>query len=116
MRLTAAAFIALLALAGSALAQPAGAPPALEPLPPPPPPTPGFDLDPALEPQVTIRRRDGAVIEEFRTPGGRIYMIRVIPENAPPYFLVDETGDGKFSRQDSLDMGVRTPRWVIFSW
>jgi hypothetical protein len=43
-------------------------------------------------------------------------MIRVIPENAPPYFLVDETGDGKFSRQDSLDMGVRTPRWVIFSW
>lgn len=115
MRLTALVLALSLAFAGTALAQ-TGQPAGLEPLPPPPPPTPGFDMGPQLEPQVTIRQREGAVIEEFRTPGGRIYMIRVAPENAPPYYLIDETGDGKFSRQDSLDTGVRTPRWVIFSW
>ena len=30
-----------------------------------------------------------------------------------PYYLVDDRGDGKFSRQESLDTGLRVPHWVI---
>jgi Protein of unknown function (DUF2782) len=63
-------------------------------------------------PQVTITKRTDQTIEEYRV-GGRLYMIKVIPKHGKPYYLVDDRGDGKFSRQDSLDFGVRPPQWVI---
>ncbi len=37
-------------------------------------------------------------------------MIKIIPKVGKPYYLVDDRGDGKFSRQESLDSGVRPPR------
>jgi hypothetical protein len=115
MRLTAAAFLALLALAGPALAQPAGAPPALEPLPPPPPPTPGFDMDPALEPQVTIRKDGENTVSEYRIKG-KLYMMKVTPAHGRPYVLIDHKGDGQFARQDNLDSGLRVPQWVLLEF
>src|SRR5918992_2992947 len=50
----------------------------LQPIPEPPPPPPGMELDPTLEPQVTIRKRGQDTIEEFRIRG-RLYMIKVTP-------------------------------------
>jgi len=43
-------------------------------------------------------------------------MIKVTPKKGAPYFLVDDKGDGKFSRQEGLDSGVRPPRWVIHTF
>ncbi len=43
-------------------------------------------------------------------------MIKVTPSHGKPYYLVDEKGDGKFSRQESTDSGVRVPLWVIHSF
>lgn len=86
--------------------------PGLQPVPEPPPPPPGFELDPALEPQVTILRRGTDTVEEYRI-GGRLYMIKVIPARGRPYYMIDHKGDGRFSRQDSYDTGVRPPMWVI---
>jgi hypothetical protein len=86
--------------------------PNLQPVPEPPPPPPGFELDPALEPQVTILKRGTDTVEEFRI-AGRLYMIRVTPAGGRPYYMIDHKGDGRFSRQDSLDSGVRPPMWVI---
>ena len=60
------------AVAGAAQSPPL--PPNLEPLPEPPPP-PGA-VDPSLEPQVTITRRDGDVYEETRI-GGRVVSVKV---------------------------------------
>ena len=40
-------------------------------------------------------------------------MIKITPKVGKPYYLVDDRGDGKFARQESLDSGVRPPRWVI---
>ena len=78
-----------------------------------PPPPPPMQADDAFdEPQVTITRQTEQTIEEYRV-GGRLYMIKVTPKNGPPYYLVDDLGDGKFSRQDSLDTGLRVPRWVL---
>ena len=90
-------------------------PPVLQPLPEPPPPPPGQELDPALEPQVTIQKRGTDTVEEYRI-GGKLYMIKVTPTSGRPYYLVDNKGDGKFTRQDNYDSGVRPPMWVIFTF
>ena len=90
-------------------------PNALQPVPEPPPPPPGFDLDPALEPQVTITKRGTDTVEEYRV-GGKLYMLKVTPAHGVPYYLIDEKGDGRMTRQDGLDFGLRPPLWVIHSW
>ncbi|MEO8332859.1 MAG: DUF2782 domain-containing protein [Gallionella sp.] len=85
----------------------------LEPLPPPPVFDSGSDSgQPEDEPQVTITKQPEPVVEEYRV-GGKLYMIKVVPKVGPPYYLVDDQGDGKFVRQESLDSGFRPPRWVI---
>jgi hypothetical protein len=77
-----------------------------------PPPPPMTADDSADEPQVTIIKQTEQTVEEYRA-GGRLYMIKIIPKVGPPYYLVDDLGDGKFARQNSLDSGLRVPRWVL---
>ncbi len=98
-----------------AQAAPAQKKPAAQPIPEPPPPPPGFELDPAAEPQVTIRKRGEDTVEEYRV-AGKLYMMKVTPPGGRPYYLIDERGDGKFARQEALDSGIRPPMWVIHSW
>lgn len=69
-----------------------------------------------MEPQITIIEREGERIEEYRIQG-ELYMIRVQPENAPAYYLVDTDGDGRLETQmDELDPKILIPAWVIFSF
>lgn len=84
----------------------------LQPIPEPPPPPAGMELDPAFEPQVTIVKRGADSVEEYRL-GGKLYMLKVTPPHGVSYYLVDSLGDGKFSRQEGLDSGVRVPQWVL---
>ena len=83
----------------------------LEPLPP-PPPFEAADGAPDSEPQVTITKQTEQTVEEYRV-GGKLYMIKITPKTGAPYYLVDDRGDGKFARQESLDSGLRPPRWII---
>lgn len=107
--------IASLLLALPVPAQSQTPPPGLQPLPEPPPPPPGLELDPALEPQVTIVKRGEETVEEFRL-NGKLYMMRVTPRYGPPFYLIDNRGDGQFSRMDQFDSGVRPPMWVIHTF
>ena len=100
--------LSLLAMSAAAQQPPAG----LQPLPEPPPPPPGMQPDPALEPQVTISKRGEDKVEEYRM-NGKLYMLKVTPPHGVSYYLVDEKGDGRMSRQESLDSGLRVPMWVI---
>ena len=97
----------------------------LQPAPPPPAmdvPANGKDAAPAKgaagdsaapgEPAVTITKETGQTIEEYRV-GGRLYMIKITPAHGKPYYLVDDRGDGKFVRQETLDNGFRVPQWII---
>lgn len=83
----------------------------LQPVPPPS----SFDAKnelPDAESQVTITKQSGQTVEEYRV-GGKLYMIKITPKHGKSYYLVDDRGDGKFARQESLDSGVRVPRWVL---
>jgi hypothetical protein len=106
---------ALLTAAVAAHAQAPSKPQAVQPVPQPAAPPPGMELDPFLEPQVTIIRRGTDTVEEYRI-GGKLYMLKVTPPNGAPYYLIDEQGDGRFSRQNTLDSGIRPPMWVIKSF
>jgi hypothetical protein len=86
-------------------------PPNLEPLPEPPPP-PAGSLNEGLDPQVTITKRGEDKVEEFRM-SGKLYMLKVTPPHGVSYYLIDNAGDGTWSRQDSRDSGLRVPMWVI---
>jgi hypothetical protein len=80
-----------------------------------PPPLPGAAPE-DMEPEVTIRRQAGAVIEEYRI-NGQLYMVKVTPAKGPAYYLMDTTGDGELeSRRGELDPKLLVPNWVIFRW
>lgn len=124
--------LTFLLLSGFTLSACAGktVPADLQPLPPPPPyEASGVTDKPAVaitnnpkhsddasddlgEPGVTITKQTELTIEEYRA-GNRLYMIKVTPKHGPAYYLVDDQGNGKFARQESLDSGFRPPRWVI---
>ena len=109
-RTTALILLCLTALPVSA-ADRAAAPKDLQPLPEPPAPPPGMQDD-SLEPQVTILKRGEEQVEEYRM-NGRLYMLKVTPPHGVSYYLIDQRGDGQFSRQEGLDSGVRVPQWVL---
>ena len=81
------------------------------------PPPPQLDEDPnELKPVVTTREEGDRTIQEYRI-NGRLYMQRVTPRSGRPYVLIDNKGDGTFTRQDNtLDNGVRVPQWVLLTF
>lgn len=84
-------------------------PPTVKEEQPPPPP------DPELESQVRIIEMPNKIIHEYRS-AGRVYMVKVFPAGAPPYYLVDMDGDGFLeTSRYNLD-GFVTPQWILFSW
>ena len=111
--------LAALLFAGVATAQTPSAP-----LPPPPPapdaqtvaPAPAPpDLDPELEPQVTVIQRENETVEEFRA-GGELRFIKVTPKHGRPYYLIPDVNGATFIRRDSLDPTLKVPLWVLLSW
>ena len=89
---------------------------AADEVPPPPPMLEGDSATEELEPQITIRREEERVVEEYRM-NGQLYMIKVTPKNAEPYYLVDADGDGQLEhRMDELDPKIMIPSWTIFRW
>ena len=86
----------------------------LKPLPAIPPPPPEMSSwDQALEPQVTIKKTDREEQEEYRV-NGQLYMIKVTPAGGPTYYLIDQQGNGSFTRVETLTPNVRPPMWVIY--
>ena len=76
---------------------------------------PSVSGDAPNQPEVTISREAGQTVEEYRA-NGKLYMIKITPKHGLPYYLVDDRGDGKFSRHEGLDSGLRVPRWTLFSF
>lgn len=102
-----AVLLAALPLASQAVDE---TPPKLEPVPE-IAPAPGV-TDAELEPQITITRKDGNKIEEYRLRG-QLYMVKVTPRRGKPYYLVDPRGDGQMKRYDDLSPNLVVPMWMV---
>ncbi len=81
------------------------------------PPLPPKVQEEELQPSVRIRKEQGQTIEEYSLEG-RVYMIKVIPEKGPPYYLFDTDGDGQVqSRADKeRDGPIRPVMWKLKEW
>jgi len=115
MRPLLAVLLAVLAFTVSAQSterpRPAGTAP-LADAPPPPP----LSENPVREPEVTTRTEGGQTFQEYRMKG-KLYMVKVTPAHGKSYVLVDQKGDGTFSKQDNtLDPQVRVPQWVLLEF
>lgn len=86
-----------------------------EELPKPPPLPTAVESGEPIEPEVTIIRKEEAVIEEYRV-NGNLYMVKITPSVGKPYYLVDHDGDGQLSRTNTPYEDIRVPQWVLFSW
>ncbi|BAZ92767.1 hypothetical protein TspCOW1_23770 [Thiohalobacter sp. COW1] len=85
-------------------------------LPEPDLPTAGPQDQEAIEPEVTIIRRQDRTVEEYRI-NNQLYMIKVTPRKGVPYYLMDSDGDGSLeTRRNELDPHLLVPSWIIFSW
>jgi Protein of unknown function (DUF2782) len=104
-----------LLFASSALMAGNSTPGGLEPVPEPPDLPDPLETGENIEPQVTIIRKEDAVIEEYRL-NGNLYMVKVTPAIGPAYYLIDNDGDGQMESR-SREMGdVIVPQWVLFTW
>lgn len=70
----------------------------------------------AIEPEVTIIRKEDQLIEEYRV-NGSLYMVKITPSVGPAYYLIDQDGDGKLeSRTSRLGSDSTAHQWILFQW
>ncbi len=75
----------------------------------------GEVLDPE-EPEITIKRRGGKTIQEYRI-NGVLYMVKIVPDAGPAYYLIDTDGDGNMDvRNSDLERELKVPQWVLLRW
>jgi hypothetical protein len=81
----------------------------------PPPPMP-VQSGENLEPDITIVRRGNKIMHEYRR-GGRLYMVKVVPDIGPAYYFLDSNGDGKLDiRRSDMSQDGNINLWKIFEW
>ncbi|MDQ7090701.1 MAG: DUF2782 domain-containing protein [Methylococcales bacterium] len=69
-----------------------------------------------MEPDITIIRRDNKTIQEFRK-NGELYMVKIVPDVGPPYYLIDTDGDGNMDvRGNDLDRNLNVNQWKLLEW
>ncbi|MGR8980482.1 MAG: DUF2782 domain-containing protein [Gammaproteobacteria bacterium] len=91
-------------------------PPKVEQVPEVPEPPLPVESGETLEPDITIIRKGDNLIQEYRR-GGKLYMIKVVPDVGPPYYFIDTDGDGHMDvRGSDLERGSRINMWKILEW
>jgi len=66
-------------------------------------------------PDLVIRYKDGAKIEEYRI-NGQLRYAKITPKVGPPYYLVDSTGDGRFDKRHNQLENPPIQTWLLYSW
>lgn len=96
----------------SAQAMAAEPPANLQPLEEIPPPTMSKDGDGVDEPEVTIVKKKGETVEEYRI-NGQLYMMKVTPDHGVPYYLHKEDQEGGWVN-DGPNPPLVIPKWTLF--
>lgn len=69
-----------------------------------------------MEPDITIIRRGKEQIQEYRI-NGELYMIKVVPDVGPAYYLIDADGNStRDVRESDLERGIRINQWKLLEW
>jgi len=69
-----------------------------------------------ISPDITITRKKIKTVTEYSV-NGNVYMIKISPDNAPAYYIIDSDGDGNLeTRRSDLEQGMNIPQWLLFSW
>ena len=80
------------------------------------PPPPMVDGNPAeesaLEPEITIRKKDTETVEEYRI-NGQLYMMKITPDHGVPYYLHKDDQDGSWIN-DGPSKPFSIPKWILF--
>ncbi|MCU7927816.1 MAG: DUF2782 domain-containing protein [Candidatus Thiodiazotropha sp. (ex Dulcina madagascariensis)] len=71
--------------------------------------------DEAIEPEVTIIKREEGTIYEYRI-NGQLYMVKVQPDSGPAYYMVDRDGDGEFDSRSNDPTNISVPQWILMRW
>lgn len=72
------------------------------------------ELDTA--PSVEIRAKPNVTMHEYSV-NGNVYMVRVEPKNAAPYYLVDANGTGQFGwHRGAANTDLLVPAWAVATW
>jgi len=71
--------------------------------------------EPTPEPEVTIVERGAGVVYEYRI-NGRLYMVKIVPQVGPPYYFMDQDGDGNMETRATDYTQLRIPQWVLATW
>ncbi|MFV2059616.1 MAG: DUF2782 domain-containing protein [Gammaproteobacteria bacterium] len=66
-------------------------------------------------PELVIRYKDGAKIEEYRV-NGQLRYSKITPSIGPPYYLVDTDGDGIFDKRHDHLANPPIQQWLLYSW
>lgn len=74
-----------------------------------------IEMDPELEPQITIIKSGGDTIEEYRL-NGELYMIKVIPRVGFPYYLGKNRGYGMDRHPGDAGNIIAVPMWQILEF
>lgn len=69
-----------------------------------------------MEADITIIRKGDETIQEFRK-NGELYMVKIVPDIGPAYYLIDTNGDGNMDVKGSdLDRNLEINQWKILEW
>ncbi len=66
-------------------------------------------------PELVIRYKDGAKIEEYRVNGLLRYS-KITPKLGPAYYLIDTNGDGTFDKRHDHLENPPIQQWLLYSW
>jgi len=66
----------------------------------------------ADKPKITIVKKKGETIEEYRI-NGQLYMMKITPEHGVPYYLHKEDQDGSWVNTGPVEP-ISIPKWTIF--
>ncbi len=74
---------------------------------------PELELDPSLEPEITIREGKDEMIEEYRV-NGELYMIKITPRIGKPYYLLNRRRAARMTHPGDMESGISVPMWEIY--
>jgi hypothetical protein len=74
-----------------------------------------FESDYTNEPEVTITKEAESKIEEYRL-NGHLYMIKITPDDSPPYYLYKETLGGAWITFHGVEEPLIVPQWVAYEF